>query len=62
MKRNKNLKKYKNVVKDLGDNPDEIKLKLSQIVNLDDKNQYFNIIARDFGWVHENDLCIRPRM
>jgi len=38
MKRNKNLKKYKNVVKDLGDNPDEIKLKLSQIVNLDDKN------------------------
>ena len=38
MKRNKNLKRYKNVVKDLGDNPDEIKLKLNQIVNLDDKN------------------------
>jgi hypothetical protein len=26
------------LVKDLGDNPDEIKLKLNQIVNLDDKN------------------------
>ena len=37
-KRNKKLRRYKNVVKDLGDNPDEIKLKLNQIVNLDDKN------------------------
>jgi len=37
-KSNRNLKKYKGLVKDLGDNPDEIKLKLSQIVNLDDKN------------------------
>ncbi len=36
-KSNRNLKKYKGLVKDLGDNPDEIKLKLSQIVNLDDK-------------------------
>ena len=37
-KRNKKLRKYKNVVKDFGDSPDEIKLKLNQIVNLDDKN------------------------
>ena len=37
-KRNKKLRRYKNVVKDFGDNPDEIKLKLNQIVNLDDKN------------------------
>jgi|TARA_B110000914_G_scaffold41957_2_gene35302 hypothetical protein len=37
-KSNRNLKKYKGLVKDLGDNPDEIKLKLNQIVNLDDKN------------------------
>jgi hypothetical protein len=36
-KSNRNLKKYKGLVKDLGDNPDEIKLKLNQIVNLDDK-------------------------
>ena len=57
-KRNKKLRKYKNVVKDFGDSPDEIKLKLNQIVNLDDKNQYFNIIARDFEWVHEDNLYI----
>jgi len=37
-KRNKKLRRYKNVVKDFGDSPDEIKLKLNQIVNLDDKN------------------------
>ena len=37
-KSNRNLKKYKGLVKDLGDNPDEIKLKLNQIVNLADKN------------------------
>ena len=61
-KRNKKLRRYKNVVKDFGDSPDEIKLKLNQIVNLDDKNQYFNIIARDFEWLHEDNLCNRPRM
>ena len=34
---NKKLKGYRGLVKDLGDNPDEIKLKLNQIVDLDSR-------------------------
>ena len=37
-KRNKRLRKYQRISKDLDMSPDEIKLKLNQIVNLDDKN------------------------
>ena len=36
-KRNKKLKGYQGLVKDLGDNPDEIKLKLNQIVDLESR-------------------------
>ena len=39
IKRNKYLKRYRNVVKDYDMSPDEIRLKLNQIVNLDDKNK-----------------------
>jgi DNA polymerase IIIc chi subunit len=39
IRNNKYLKRYKNVVKDYDMSPDEIRLKLNQIVNLDDKNK-----------------------
>jgi len=39
IRNNKYLKRYRNVVKDYDMSPDEIRLKLNQIVNLDDKNK-----------------------
>ena len=39
IRNNKYLKRYRNVVKDYDMSPDEIRLNLNQIVNLDDKNK-----------------------
>ena len=36
-KRNKKLKKYETIIKPLGDDPDEIKLRVNQIVDLENK-------------------------
>jgi len=38
IKRNQKLKGYENLAKEFGDDPDEIKLKLNQIMDLNDKN------------------------
>ena len=44
--RNKRLKIYKDLTKEFGDNPDEIKLKLSQIYDWNnDKNQCLTLLS-----------------